>query len=101
MVPITVFTPAYNRAVLLERCYESLKRQTDKRFIWMIIDDGSTDNTREVVAEWISQTTAFDIQYYYKENGGNIKVISRSMQKHHPHGLDDPTPIIEFVENNF
>lgn len=70
MVPITVFTPAYNRAELLGRCYESLKRQTDKRFIWMIIDDGSTDNTREVVAEWIAQTTAFDIQYYYKENGG-------------------------------
>ena len=41
------------------------------------------------------------LEDYYKENGGNIKVISRSMQKHHPHGLDDPTPIIEFVENNF
>ena len=38
---------------------------------------------------------------YYEKNGGNIKVICRSMQKHHPHGLDDPTPIIEFVENNF
>ena len=41
------------------------------------------------------------LEDYYKANGGNIKVISRSMQKHHPHGLDDPTPIIEFVENNF
>ncbi len=40
------------------------------------------------------------LEDYYKEKGGNIKVISRSMQKHHPHGLDDPTPIIEFVENN-
>ncbi len=70
MVPITVFTPAYNRADLLERCYESMKRQTDKRFIWMIVDDGSTDNTREVVAAWIAETTDFEIQYYYKENGG-------------------------------
>lgn len=41
------------------------------------------------------------LEDYYKANGGNIKVISRSMQKHHPHGLDDPTPIIEFVESNF
>ncbi len=39
------------------------------------------------------------LEDYYKEKGGNIKVISRSMQMHHPHGLDDPTPIIEFVEN--
>ena len=70
MVPITVFTPAYNRADLLGRCYESMQRQTDKRFIWMIIDDGSTDTTRETVASWIAQTTDFEIQYYYKENGG-------------------------------
>ena len=70
MIPITVFTPAYNRADLLGRCYESMKRQTDKRFIWMIVDDGSTDNTKDVVASWIAQTTDFEIQYYYKENGG-------------------------------
>lgn len=41
------------------------------------------------------------LEDYYKENGGNIKVICRSMAKHHPHGLDDPTPIVEFVEKNF
>ncbi len=70
MVPITVFTPAYNRADLLTRCYESMQRQTDKRFIWMIVDDGSTDNTKEVVSAWIAETTDFEIQYYYKENGG-------------------------------
>lgn len=70
MVPITVFTPAYNRADLLGRCYDSMKRQTDKRFIWMVVDDGSTDNTKEVVEQWIRETNDFEIQYYYKENGG-------------------------------
>lgn len=41
------------------------------------------------------------LENYYKENGGNIKVIAKSMVGHHPHGLDDPMPIIEFVENNW
>ncbi|MBR5542666.1 MAG: prolyl oligopeptidase family serine peptidase, partial [Oscillospiraceae bacterium] len=40
------------------------------------------------------------LEDYYKANNGNLKVICRSMCKHHPHGLDDPTPIIEFVEKN-
>lgn len=70
MIELTVFTPAYNREELLKRLYESLKRQTDQRFIWMVIDDGSTDHTREEVASWAAENTAFPIQYHYKENGG-------------------------------
>lgn len=70
MVPITVFTPAYNRADLLKRCYDGMCRQTNKNFIWMIIDDGSTDNTKEVVDLWMLNNNGFEIQYYYKENGG-------------------------------
>ena len=70
MVPITVFTPAYNRADLLGRCFESMKRQTRKDFIWMIIDDGSRDNTREVVESWLREPLDFELRYYYKENGG-------------------------------
>ena len=70
MVPLTVFTPTYNRIDLLARCYESMKRQTSKEFIWMIIDDGSSDNTKEVVSRWIQETTDFQIIYHYKENGG-------------------------------
>lgn len=70
MVSLTVFTPAYNRADLLQRCHESMCRQTNKEFIWMIIDDGSTDNTKEVVERWIQETKDYEIQYYYKENGG-------------------------------
>ena len=70
MVPLTVFTPAYNRADLLPRCFESMKRQSSKDFIWMIIDDGSTDTTRSLVEEWMQEQLDFQIVYYYKENGG-------------------------------
>ena len=51
MKTITVFTPAYNRAYCLDQCYQSLLRQTNKEFIWLIIDDGSTDNTKELITE--------------------------------------------------
>ncbi len=69
-IQITVFTPAYNRAHTLPRTYESLKKQGNKNFIWLIIDDGSTDNTKELVEKWISEENDFTIRYIYKENGG-------------------------------
>ena len=69
-IQITVFTPAYNRAHTLPRTYESLKKQGNKNFIWLIVDDGSTDNTKELVEKWISEEKEFTIQYIYKENGG-------------------------------
>lgn len=49
---LTIFTPTFNRAHTLHLCYESLKRQTCKDFKWMIIDDGSTDGTKEIVEKW-------------------------------------------------
>lgn len=67
---LTVFTPAYNRAHTLSRTYESLREQDCKDFIWLIVDDGSTDNTAELVAEWQTKENGFEIQYIYKENGG-------------------------------
>ena len=66
---LTVFTPAYNRAYTLYKCYESLTRQTNKDFKWMIIDDGSTDNTSDLVAKW-KEESDFEIIYIYKQNGG-------------------------------
>ena len=66
---LTVFTPAYNRAYTLHKCYESLTRQTNKNFKWMIIDDGSTDNTSDLVAKW-KEESDFEIIYIYKQNGG-------------------------------
>lgn len=70
MATITVFTPTYNRAYVLDKCYQSLKRQTNKDFIWLIIDDGSTDNTKELVDSWLKNENGFEIRYVYKENGG-------------------------------
>ena len=53
MKPIlTIFTPTYNRAHTIGRTYESLKKQNCKEFIWLIIDDGSTDNTSKLVEQW-------------------------------------------------
>lgn len=70
MVPITVFTPTYNRAYILGKCYRSLNAQTCKDFEWLIIDDGSTDHTRELVEQWQKVDNGYPIRYIYKENGG-------------------------------
>ncbi len=67
---LTVFTPAYNRAYTLGRTYESLCTQSNKNFIWLIVDDGSTDNTAELVKGWQTTDNGFEIRYIYKENGG-------------------------------
>lgn len=70
MPTLTVFTPAYNRAHTIGRTYESLRSQSCKDFKWLIIDDGSSDNTRELVEAWKKQDNGFEIEYIYKENGG-------------------------------
>lgn len=66
---LTVFTPAYNRAHTIERLYKSLSRQTSKDFKWVVVDDGSKDNTRELVEGWMKENL-IPIEYYYKKNGG-------------------------------
>ena len=81
MATLTVFTPAYNRAHTIWRTYESLCRQTSKDFCWLIIDDGSTDDSRQLIASWIGEEHLTDhfsgqcpggffISYIWKENGG-------------------------------
>lgn len=70
LATLTVFTPTYNRAYILNQCYESLVRQTSKDFIWLIIDDGSTDETVKLVEEWMKKDNGFEIRYHYKQNGG-------------------------------
>lgn len=66
---LTIFTPSYNRAYLLPRLYDSLCNQTNKGFIWLIIDDGSTDNTKELVEQW-KKSGLVDISYIYQNNQG-------------------------------
>lgn len=69
MKTLTIFTPAYNRAHTLVRTYESLCRQTCKDFEWLVIDDGSTDNTHEFVNCWINENK-IPIRYIRQENQG-------------------------------
>jgi glycosyltransferase involved in cell wall biosynthesis len=66
---LTVFTPTYNRAYCLHQCYESLVRQTCKDFLWLIIDDGSKDNTKDLVDKW-KMDNLIDIEYIWQENQG-------------------------------
>lgn len=62
-------TPAYNRVVYLETLYESLERQTSKNFVWLVVDDGSTDNTEQVIKKYL-RSSSFEIQYYKQPNSG-------------------------------
>lgn len=75
MTAVTIFTPTYNRAHLLPVLYDSLCRQTSKDFEWLIVDDGSTDNTEAIVRPWLSEMS-FSVRYYKKENGGKHTAIN-------------------------
>ena len=77
---ITVFTPTYNRAYSLKRLFDSLVNQTYKDFEWVIVDDGSTDNTEELVEYFQKQYTNFLILYKKTENGGKHRAINRGMK---------------------
>ena len=77
---ITVFTPTYNRAHLLPRLYESLKCQSFKDFEWLIVDDGSTDNTDKVLAYILKDGLGeADIRYFKQENGGKHRAINHGV----------------------
>lgn len=69
MPTLTIFTSTYNRAHTLPRTYTSLCQQTCKDFEWLIVDDGSTDNTRELAEAWMEEQK-IPIRYIYQENGG-------------------------------
>lgn len=73
---VTVFTPTYNRASLLPRLFESLAKQTCLDFEWLIVDDGSTDNTEEVIKNIKEGNDKFHIRYYKKANGGKHTAIN-------------------------
>lgn len=76
---LTVFTPTYNRAYILPQLHESLKKQTCKNFVWMIVDDGSIDNTQQLVLDWIDEQI-LDIVYIRQENGGKMKAVNTGVE---------------------
>lgn len=88
---VTILTPTYNRDRLLRACYESLKKQTEKSFQWLIIDDGSVDNTTETVQKFIKEASDMNIQYFKKENGGKHTALNFS----HPYIEGDYVLILD------
>lgn len=75
---ITVLTPTYNRSYTLTRLYESLCAQTYREFEWIIVDDGSKDNTSELVASW--NNTKINLTYLKQDNGGKHRALNYGMQ---------------------
>lgn len=80
MKRLTVFTPTYNRAAVLHRVYDSLVCQTYRDFDWLIVDDGSTDDTKSVVEAFAAQSD-FPIRYIYQENQGKHIATNRAVEQ--------------------
>ena len=77
---ITVFTPTFNRGYIIEKLYESIKNQTFKEFEWLVIDDGSNDNTEEIFDKINKNNDFFKVRYYKKENGGKHRAINQGVE---------------------
>lgn len=75
----TVFTPTYNRANTLYRVYDSLCNQTYKNFEWIIVDDGSTDTTKELIQSYIAENK-IKIIYFYQKNSGKHVAVNRGVK---------------------
>lgn len=78
---LTIITPTYNRGYILKNAYLSLKKQTLLEFEWIIVDDGSTDNTFELVNNWIKSENNFRIKYFKTVNGGKHRAINFGVSK--------------------
>lgn len=105
---LTIFTPTYNRAHTLPRLFESLQRQTCKDFEWLVIDDGSSDNTSELFQVWLMGDCEFRIRYVPVVNGGKNRAINQALKLARGQYFmildsDDilPKDSIEFILNKF
>lgn len=76
---MTVFTPAYNRAHTLPRLYASLQAQTVSDFEWLVVNDGSSDGTEELLAQWAAEQNAFRLEYITIPNGGKPRAINKGV----------------------
>lgn len=89
---LTIFTPSYNRKHTLPKLYESLKNQTSKDFLWLIVDDGSIDGTEDLVKSW-QEENVIQIQYFYQQNAGK-------MQAHNKGVLETNTELFVCVDSD-
>lgn len=76
---ITVFTPTYNRGYIISRLYYSLRKQIFTDFEWLIVDDGSHDNTEVLVRKWMTEANDFQIRYFKQKNGGKCRAINKAL----------------------
>ncbi len=77
---LTIFTPTFNRAYILPRLYDSLCSQTSKDFEWILVDDGSTDNTQELAKEWLAQNK-INMRYIKQNNLGKPIAHNRGVEE--------------------
>lgn len=76
---VTLFTPTYNRAYILDNLYRSIQRQTCREFEWLVVDDGSSDGTEALFEKWMAEGNDFPIRYVKQENGGKCRAINRGV----------------------
>lgn len=77
---ITILTPTYNRGYILNKAYKSLCRQSCFDFEWIIVDDGSSDETEELVKSWINSSVPFEIIYHKQQNGGKHRAVNNGVR---------------------
>lgn len=76
---LSIVTPTYNRAYILPNLRQSLLDQTVKDFEWVIVDDGSTDNTQELLKQWQQQDTPFEMRCFFQANGGKHRALNNAI----------------------
>lgn len=76
---VTVLTPTFNRERVLRSLWDSLQKQTVKDFEWLVVDDGSTDGTKNLITQ-LQEKSDFPIRYIYKSNGGKHTALNVGIQ---------------------
>ncbi|MGN4437153.1 glycosyltransferase family A protein [Bacillus cereus group sp. MYBK69-1] len=77
---ITILTTTFNRGYIIENLYRSLCRQTNKNFSWLLVDDGSNDNTEVLVQSFIKESK-IEIEYVYQNNGGKMRAHNSGVER--------------------
>lgn len=77
---LTIFTPTYNRSNEIKKLYDSLEKQIDKDFVWLVVDDGSNDGTDELLEKW-QKEASFKIEYIWQENAGKSMAHNLGVSK--------------------
>lgn len=78
---LTIFTPTYNRSHTLSRLHDSLVKQSLKDFEWLVVDDGSSDNTAVLFENWTSNDNGFQVRYIRIPNGGKNRAINLGIKE--------------------